>query len=495
VYALADHREENTMHASERRDSRFRRWLLFGLIPIGLAVTPTTRAATVQGDERQPRNTIAEAVVEVQSDDASGLGFLVDRSGLIMTSALLVREVEHAVVTFDRRGRFLAQVLTPKAPSGIAILRVNPEVVGGLQVLPFLDRKAKPPRTGEEILVAAHKTSGEGVTLLRRTILKRRAGSITHDGELTGRDVGGPVLTTTGVVVGVTSEPRGGQADPATATLFRWFPSRLEAEQERAGMLPLPPARPLAPLARGAPGGGVAGQDLAIESDRDFADYRIRSGKRNIEFLTPPVLSSLGRHAQFRTVAGEAPWQWVRLADVMEPVVVIQVVPDLRWTGGSYFRVAGRVVSYPVLVATSVLLLLVEAFAGGEPSGLLFEVHELWRPTRAAYHFKGDFREARLIRNGLEVPSIEGHRDCATTKVLMARKPTQEPRVRKIRGCWGSYTYPAEAFAPGAVLSLRLVEKGREKSPEIVPLPPALVERLWSDVGPAPAVSEPKHGR
>lgn len=482
-------------HPSGRRDPRLRKWLLSGLIPIGLAAGPAiplawsaagARAATVQDEAGPPRDSIAAAVVEVQSGDASGLGFLVDPSGLIVTSALLVREVEHAVVTFDRKGRFLAQVLAPGDRSGIAVLRVNPDVVVGIHALAFLGRKKKPPGRGETILAAARETSGAGVRLLRGTVLKRRSGTIIHDGQLTGQDIGGPILTIGGAVVGVTTEPRGGRAGPPRAIRLRWFRFPLSGERERAGMPPPPPARPLAPLATSAPG---AGQSPAVESDRDFADYRIRSGKRSIEFLTPPVVQSLGRRAHFKTIAGEAPWQWVRLADATEPVVVIQVVPDLRWTGGSYFRVAGRVVSYPVLVVTSVFLLLGAVFTGEDPSEF-FGAPELWRPTRAAYHFKGDFLEAHLIRGDLEVPATEGRRDCATTKVMMARRPKQQPRGRKIRGCWGSYTYPAEAFAPGAALSLRLVERGREDRPEIVPLPPALAERIRGDFGSTPAESQ-----
>ena len=482
------------MDPSARPNPRTRRPVLLGLIWIGLAVAPAilpalsasdASTATVQDEAGSPPDSIAEAVVEVQASGAPGLGFLVDASGLVMTSALLVRDVEHAVVILDRRGRFLAEVLTPGEKSGIAVLWVNPKVVAGIRPLPFPDKNWRQPHRGETILVAARRTGGEGVALLTGTVLKRRARYIIHDAPLTGQDIGGPVLTTGGVVVGVTGEPRGGRAGPAAATRSLWHLSRLKGERERASMLPFPPARPLAPLAAGASGSGITSQGPEAESGLNFTDYRIRSGKRSIEFLTPHVVQSLGLRANFRIIAGEAPWQWVRLAGVTEPVVVIQVVPDLRWTGGSYFRVAGRVVSYPVLVAASVFQFLAAAFIRGEDP-VLFGA-DLWRPTHAAYHFKGDFLEAGLLRDGLEVPPIEGHRDCATTKLVMARRPTQQSRVRKIRGCWGSYTYPAEAFAPGAALSLRLIEEGREDRPKIVPLPPTLVERIRGDGGPAPA--------
>src|SRR2546428_7821463 len=169
-------RERCTMHLVGRRDPRVRRRLLLGPIPIGRAVAPTillawsasgARAATVQGEAGPLRDSIAEAVVEVQSGGAPGLGFLVDPSGLIITSPLLVQDVEHAVVTLDRRGRFLAQVLTPGERSGIAVLRMNPEVVVGVRPLPLPDRNTSPPRRGETILAAARRTGGEGAALLR----------------------------------------------------------------------------------------------------------------------------------------------------------------------------------------------------------------------------------------------------------------------------------------------------------------------------------------
>ncbi len=171
--------------------------------------------------------------------------------------------------------------------------------------------------------------------------------------------------------------------------------------------------------------------------------------------------------------------------------MVLQVVPDLRWTGGSYFRVTGRVVSYPV-VAGAVLgltvffgMFAVMAGAGDLPD-FITPTAPLWKPIHAAYHFKGDFLQARLLRDGVEVPPIGARRNCETAEVWLTRKPTRKPRWRTIRGCWGEYAYPAEAFAPGAALEVRLFEKGKDEKPRIVPLPADLVARIEADFAAPP---------
>ena len=117
---------------------------------------------------------------------------------------------------------------------------------------------------------------------------------------------------------------------------------------------------------------------------------------------------------------------------------------------------------------------------------------EWLNPVHAAYHFKGDFLKARLVRDGVEVQPIEGQRHCGTSEVQMARRSDQKPRSRKIRGCWGSYIYPAEAFAPGGDLEIRLVEEGREDRPEVVMLPREMRERLWADF--VPTSGDPENG-
>jgi len=223
------------------------------------------------------------------------------------------------------------------------------------------------------------------------------------------------------------------------------------------------------------------------------AGYRLRSDTTNLEFITPALLRTLRESESVSEVVGEVPWGWQRLDSVPEGTVVLQVVPDLQVTGGSSVCVAARVISYPLMIPLTVLAPFFEVhdWLNGDAGVPIDEfVHDIWTPVRVAYRFNGDFLEAALLRDGVEVPPILATRDCATTRVWMARTPDQEPRRRKIRGCWGSSTYPAEAFAPGAQLEVRVLETSEETSPRTVPLPGGLVARIHADLTTPPPEGE-----
>ena len=429
-------------------------------------------ASSVAAEEPQdpgpldPR--ILEAVFVVESGSTRGLGFLVDSSGLVMTDSLFVRDAEYAILDLGPQRRFVAQALVRGENSGVAVLRVNPKAVTGITPLPLANRTVKRLRRGATVVAAAHQPDGTGLLLVRGVVSKIRSRFILHDARLTVVDFGGPLMNTDGVVVGVSSAGQVRRPDLSSATAAPWFRRYLEQARDRAMNLPLPTARALSAVA-------------APSLDTDPADYRIRSGKKSLEFLTPRLLRALEQRADFRAIAGVTPWEWVQHAGVRDPIVVVQVVPDLRWTGGSYFRVTGRLLSYPITAVAQVLMFLNEALAGGDEVPVF--PAELWKPAHAAYHFKGDFLEARLLRDGVEVQPIEGRRHCGTSEVQMARRPGQKLRSRKIRGCWGSYIYPAEAFAPGGALKIQVVEEGQEDRPDVVTLPRELQERLWADIG------------
>jgi hypothetical protein len=303
-------------------------------------------------------------------------------------------------------------------------------------------------------------------------------------------DVGGPVLDARGMVLGVAIGPTGKEGAVSSAVpIWMILPVLKDAREEAARVEPPPAGVWLATGSRGATGEATRGPG---DHHRNPGDYRIRLEKVNLEFLTPPVVHSLLTQASFPSVVGEAPWQWQRFGPLSEPVVILQVVPDLRWTGGSYVRVTGRVVSYPILAGFVAGMTLFFSFfallaGGGDIPDFITPTAPLWKPARAAYHFKGDFLQASLLRDGVEVSPINALRNCATTEVWISRNPSMKPRWRKVRGCWGSYSYPVQAFAPEAALEVRLTEEGKEETPRVVPLSPDLVARVRADFPDPPA--------
>lgn len=89
-------------------------------------------------------------------------------------------------------------------------------------------------------------------------------------------------------------------------------------------------------------------------------------------------------------------------------------------------------------------------------------------------------------RDGVEVTPIGGRRNRETAEVWLARKPTRKPRWRTIRGCWGEYAYPFEAFAPGAALEVHLFEEGKDDEPRIVPITAGMAARIEADFAASP---------
>jgi hypothetical protein len=179
----------------------------------------------------------------------------------------------------------------------------------------------------------------------------------------------------------------------------------------------------------------------AAAAIRDPEIYRVRAGKVTLEFLTPPFLAYLAEHSDPIYNPGEDYFEWLPHAKTTRPVVIVHALPDLRWTAGSAWRVAGYPLSW---VAFPVMLL----FA-------LLSNDEEWiepyfgAPPRAAYRFRRDLNGVEILRDGGVLKPIESELRCETRNILMSRRPGQKPRHRKVRGCHGFLVYAPGSFAPG----------------------------------------------
>jgi len=448
----------------------------------GRAEPQVHRAPEVAPSEQRPWG---EAVFLVRADGSSGLGFLVDPQGLILTDASLVEKAPYIAVRRDAQRQFMAQLLLLDRKSGTAVLRVAPAAVADVTPLALSGENESPPRKGDEVLAAVR--TDDGFDLSATTGVVKRIGrrAIVHSAPVAKGDVGGPLLNSRGAVIGINAAPSREGSVRCLAVPIRLALEGLVESRERAARLDPPPAASLTAVDKAESSGPGEG---SAAPEPNVADYRTRLEEGRIEFLTPALIRALNNAPPDSSVAGAAPWEWQRYAALRGRVVAVQIVPDLRWTTGSVFRVTGRVASYPVLAGIQVGLVLVVAFVAllGGDGGLEPPIlpAALWKPARAAYHFKGDFEAALLLRGTEAIAPIDGQRLCGTSKVWLARKPGQKARWRKVRGCWGTYTFPAEAFRPGAPVEVRMFEEGEKDGPRIVVVPEELVARIWSDFQP-----------
>jgi len=420
-----------------------------------------------------------EAVFVVETTAGRSLGFLVDLSGLLLTGTHVVESGNLIRVRPGPGRRLAAHSVAISHYLGVAVIRINPAAIAGLRPVTLPGREAKGPdrRAG----IVAIRLQPEGTALFGVEGVVREAGAsrIRHTAPIGVEDIGGPVLDAQGVVIAVNTEILRSEKAPTGAVQIEALRRLLSEAQERAAVLDPPPAEPIPVLAREITAQGEErGQP---PPSLNVFDYRIRSGEVGIEFLTPRLIDALMRHTEGSVVAGEAPWRWERHAGAREPVVIVQVVPDLKWTGGSYAAVVLRIVSYPILVALFAVVFLLTAFSGENDFWLFEAASPVWRPVRAAYHFQGDFEGARLFSAGTEIRPIDAQRLCEPAEVYMSRKATQKPRWRTIRGCWGIYSYPFQVFETGVPMEIRLFEEGDEGEPRTVPIDPGLVERIWND--------------
>lgn len=398
-------------------------------------------------------------------------GFLIDPSGLIVTpitqmyskEALLTRASANEVPRYislevERGTRVLAEILAHESADGIAVVRVNPQVVAAIRPLSL----AGPDATAEvefqniKLLAVGCPESGQQVMQVG-TVRDIRRRTSRVPGEPCS---GSPVLNLQGEVEGVLVSWL--PASRSTHFIHIGSLSELLAEARRkAGEFEVPSAGPLPPVPETPYAATTMRQVEAAEAAG--GGYHARAGNVHLEFLTPPLLHSLPRleaesparslserrkkRGQFYYDQGTGFFWWRQHEGSAEPVVIVQAVPRIRMDRVSVLDAVG------------------ELFA-------------------LSYLFKPEFVSLRLSRAGEEVRPIEPARTCGSFVAWFTR-PEDARRLRDdLRGCYGTYKYPAEAFKPGVPIHIQIFSEDALIEPDVVVLSDETVNRIWSDFAP-----------
>ncbi|MGH8686593.1 MAG: S1C family serine protease [Burkholderiales bacterium] len=145
---------------------------------------------------------------------ATGSGFVIDPSGLVMTNSHVVFGAQSVTVTLDDGASLAAKVLGADPIFDLAILQITPPNGGKLPVLTFADSDQLRP--GDEVVVIGNplgldQTITHGIVSAVNRILPERARMLSRpliqtDAAINPGNSGGPMLDRCGAVVGVTSE-------------------------------------------------------------------------------------------------------------------------------------------------------------------------------------------------------------------------------------------------------------------------------------------------
>ena len=158
---------------------------------------------------------VSPSVVSVRAGSGSGTGFLVDDDGTIVTNSHVVGTSSDVDVRFGDQGDSLAaQVMGRDPSSDLAVLKVDPNEVSGVQPLPLAD--SNKVQIGDTAIAIGNpfgldRTVTSGViSALNRSITAPNGFTIDEviqtDAAINPGNSGGPLLDSRGRVIGVNSQ-------------------------------------------------------------------------------------------------------------------------------------------------------------------------------------------------------------------------------------------------------------------------------------------------
>jgi S1-C subfamily serine protease len=148
-----------------------------------------------------------------QQGEATGSGFVVDRTGYILTNAHVVEGASQVTVSFEDKNSVDAKVVGRDSSTDIAVLKVNP---GDVTLHPLDLGDSKSVQVGDPTIAIGNpfgldRTLTTGVvSALQRRIDAPNGFSISNviqtDAAINPGNSGGPLLDATGRVIGITSQ-------------------------------------------------------------------------------------------------------------------------------------------------------------------------------------------------------------------------------------------------------------------------------------------------
>jgi S1-C subfamily serine protease len=146
------------------------------------------------------------SVVTVQAEygPAHGTGFIIDRSGLVLTNQHVVRTSEFVAVQLDDQHRLRATVLAADPEKDVAVLWVNFEKAPEALAVPLLQKGDEPAVEGEKVFTIGSPLHQSKV-MTTGIVSKVEKRAIISDVNINHGNSGGPLFNSRGVVIGITT--------------------------------------------------------------------------------------------------------------------------------------------------------------------------------------------------------------------------------------------------------------------------------------------------
>jgi S1-C subfamily serine protease len=171
----------------------------------GSQISPTQRGAVVDNltaAYKQYRNSVVTVLAEY--GPAKGTGFIVDKTGLVITNQHVVSRSEWVAVQVDDHIRLRAEVLATDPEKDVAVLWVNLANAPHIEPVVLLKSGDTPAEEGERVFTIGSPLHQSKV-MTTGIVSKVENRAIISDLNINHGNSGGPLFNSQGVVIGVTT--------------------------------------------------------------------------------------------------------------------------------------------------------------------------------------------------------------------------------------------------------------------------------------------------
>jgi S1-C subfamily serine protease len=402
-----------------------------------------------------------DSVFALWTPTSRASAFVIDASGLIATNARAIGAAKSAEVQLTPSVKVAASVLATDTERDIAVLRVDPTVIGSVAPVPLAckDQATAPPIEGQEIFALGVPVRHQDA--VASGVAKRvSAHDIVSDLVLAPGSAGGPVFTAAGNLIGLTSltddGDHGSSGDARVVRREDACPILAAAEEKMktgtrpsAMHLPVEPSQPfpVATLKEAAAGRGGS-----------LSPYQLSSASFDLAFITPVL--TYGTEMQEEQARRRG-----RDTSKGTPVDDQRRIPPLMDFGDWSWYVG----EFPPVLLVRVTPKLVEGFWTTVARGAARTQGVALPPIK---HFKPGLSRLRAFCGDVEITPIHPFK--------------LEQRISETDAIFeGLYVFDPGALGPqcGSVKLVLYSEKEPEKGEARV-IDPSVVEQIWQDFAP-----------
>jgi hypothetical protein len=380
--------------------------------------------------------TVSPAVVQVTTDDGSGSGFLITPFGHIATNYHVIRNSRYLAVQFPDGRKVKAAVVAANPRYDMAVLKVNSDVVDGVQPLHVLsEEKESTVKVGVPV-VAIGSPLNQKFLMTQGILSKVDETTVLGDFLLQSGNSGGPLLNTDGEVVAINTFGEGNIGGAIRIGALREFLSSPELVAESMGIEP--PADQLRSIAAVRYPVDVLNRKIETEP-LDMEAYKFKAGDFTVTALTPVLIAKLQVMHEKRRASNrqqrrgnvsettnqplqEPFYEWHRSTETsLDYAVTFDIRPD---SGPTKRSLTSRMIPPPL---------------------------RFGKNGKTEMEFKGEFLEFRIFRDGELVEPIMPGR--------LVVEGTDQKNHRFVDQAYaGSYVYSPEEFLTGNEFRLQIID-------------------------------------